>query len=334
MDTLTRNKITYTNLILSISIIFHHAYNLNVYSLEGTLLSKIEYFLLEIFEISVPLFFLLSAFLFYQNLTNDNIIAKLKSRIFSLVIPYLAWNLVGYLYFQFVNLIPFIRNNYSGEISDFSFIEMLKQCVIGDYNLVTWFLGVLIIYTFINPLIYHLSKSKIVANILLVLSFLLCLLPRNNITVNYCFYYIGIYLALYKKEWFLKSNLKKTVCLFMLLTILFSYIYFRIEYCSVLGRVLYSTLSILLWKYFDVLRKDVKTTWWFSYTIFFYCCHEFILEPIEKIIYILIGNNLIGAAIDFVFAPIITFLIMVVILSVIKKIPFLFKVLTGFRKEK
>ena len=53
---LTRNKIRYVNLALSFFVVFHHAYNVNVYELSGGLLYILEKYLTSFFEISVPLF--------------------------------------------------------------------------------------------------------------------------------------------------------------------------------------------------------------------------------------------------------------------------------------
>ena len=77
MKQTTRNKFTYVSFILACMIIWHHTYNVNVYNLTG-FFSYLERFLLIIQDTSVPLFFIMSAFLFYYNLDNNNLISKLK----------------------------------------------------------------------------------------------------------------------------------------------------------------------------------------------------------------------------------------------------------------
>lgn len=50
---------------------------------------------------SVPMFFIISGYLFFRNGVFDTsiYIAKLRSRVNTLLIPYLLWNLIGFIYF-------------------------------------------------------------------------------------------------------------------------------------------------------------------------------------------------------------------------------------------
>lgn len=52
-------------------------------------------------KLSVPIFLLISGYLFFREgsyeLTKELWISKLKKRIFSLLVPYLLWNFIGYI---------------------------------------------------------------------------------------------------------------------------------------------------------------------------------------------------------------------------------------------
>lgn len=50
---------------------------------------------------SVPMFFLISGFLFFRSrtLTNKQYVTKLHNRLYTLLIPYLLWNLIAFPYF-------------------------------------------------------------------------------------------------------------------------------------------------------------------------------------------------------------------------------------------
>lgn len=332
MDLKTKNKITYVNFLLSSFIIFHHAYNVNVYDLSNTLLGTIEKYLLSAFEVAVPLFFIISGYLFFYNCDKTNIKNKLKKRFKSLIVPYLLWNLIGYFYFQIVNLFPFIRDNYFGVIENFSIIGMIKQCFIGDYNTVTWFLRALIIYTYITPIFYLLiNKNKTLSYSVLIISFLLCFISKDEHIINYCYYFLGVFFAINYKDFFIKKhNIKSNMLIF--LSLLFIFVYFDIIYTNILGRIIYGILSISLWFSLDFF-KTLKQPKWFMYnTFFFYCGHEMILEPIEKIFYLLIGNNIFGATLDFVIAPILTIICLSLICYFLNKyFPCIYRPLVGYR---
>lgn len=66
----------------------------------------IDFFSQVLSRISVPLFFFISGFLFFYH-ANFNLSTyknKLKSRIKTLLIPYLLWNLIGFLIFSIKHL--------------------------------------------------------------------------------------------------------------------------------------------------------------------------------------------------------------------------------------
>ena len=95
------------NLILAIMIIFHHVFNLNVdvdkAPMHGGILLNITYvierYLYNLSECAVPIFYFISALLFYRNFdgTKKAYVTKIKSRLFSLALPYLIFNILGYI---------------------------------------------------------------------------------------------------------------------------------------------------------------------------------------------------------------------------------------------
>lgn len=334
MDTELRNKISYTNFFLSLLIIWHHTYNVNVYQLNNGLFYNFQLIILNVCEIAVPFFFFLSAFLFYYNLEDSNLQKKLLARIKSLVIPYLIWNLIGYLYFQIISVFPFISNNYGGEIESFSIFGMMIQMIKGDYNLVTWFLRVLIIYTFTFSIFHKIFRKKWSSWIILICLYLINVLRLNLDFVNCaCFYYLGIHLALnYKSIVFNKYHVfTRIICLIMLSSSVLIFTFNEIYYYSLSGRILYTIMLLSLWVVLDFLRTDKKPKWWMAQNLFYYCGHEMVLEPIEKIFFILLGSNMFGAVIDYFFAPVITVILIVFASSIIRKFDFIYNLLTGYR---
>ena len=118
-------------------------------------------------RVSVPLFFFFSGFLFYYKTDFNGITyaKKVKSRIQSLLIPYLIWNIFLLALYYFVQKIPDINALFSGEkerIADFSVVDYLHAFGIGSdfpINYQFWFLRDLIILVVAAPLIFYFIRS-------------------------------------------------------------------------------------------------------------------------------------------------------------------------------
>lgn len=109
----------------------------------------------ELSGIVVPLFFFISGFLFFfhSDFSKQTYIHKLRKRIYTLLIPYLFWNLIPFI----INL----SNLLSSEslMSDI-WIE-LRHNFWGCYgNYPLWFLRNLIIVTLFTPILYCFIKHS------------------------------------------------------------------------------------------------------------------------------------------------------------------------------
>ena len=334
MNTQTRNKITNVSFLLAIFIVWHHTYNVDVYDLTG-FLKWFEKYMMYVFDTAVSLFFMLSAFLFYYNVDENNIIHKLKSRISSLIIPYLLWNLIGYIYFQLLALFPFIRQYYGGNIDAFSFSGMIKAMFTGDYNLVTWFLRNLIVYTFTFPVLYKIIKNKFVYNVTLIICLVLSYLyaQKSELIAYVVYYVIGIGFAYFDKELFLRRYSKKQrlVALLVFIILIGIFTFFEISDTSIIRIIIYSICSYMMWIFLDFLANNKEVKWYKHIGFIFFVSHEMVLEPVEKLFYLLLGKNVPGAILDYIFAPIITIGIIIGISYLLRKIPALWNILSGHR---
>ncbi|HET9824959.1 MAG TPA: acyltransferase [Chitinophagaceae bacterium] len=117
-------------------------------------------------RVAVPLFFLMSGYLFYFGFqwSMKNYAAKLKSRIKTLLIPFLFWNIVTLLVFALAEAIPDTRNFLSGKnisISDFNVFDYFNA-IFGFTRLPIayqfWFIRDLIILAVLSPMIYFLNN--------------------------------------------------------------------------------------------------------------------------------------------------------------------------------
>ena len=94
---------------------------------------SISFFVERIACLAVPGFFMCSGYLFYRNLTWGNIPEKLKRRVYSLVIPFLIWNVLYYLLHLTARQLPYLGKLFDTAVP-FSLQEFLNAVFFYKYN--------------------------------------------------------------------------------------------------------------------------------------------------------------------------------------------------------
>lgn len=317
MELRVRRKIQYLSLILAISVLFIHTYNVEVYGLSketggmGTILWQVEQFFNTVQMACVPFFFMISGYLFFRNYSWDNVLEKYRSRICSLLIPYFIWCTIYFILYFFCTNITAISRYMNMEKVLLSPTYYLNYLWNSTYT-VLWFVKSLLL-TIINAPIYYAlfvkKKTHLWDACSLIGSFMLivyCLLINMKIIVfsipltnlNLYFLFGGI-LAVRchtviesRNRW---SSLLGVIgvggCLF---------------YVGIMGEVnevwtlLFITSS---WYAIDCFTYGREPAWWMKQTFFIYCAHSFILEALEKLWLILAGRTAWAAALDYFLMP-------------------------------
>lgn len=115
----------------------------------------------HITNLAVPSFFFLSAFLFFRNYTPNKTYAKLKSRVKSLLVPYIIWNVVSVLWLVLVYSLPFAKQFMSSEAIILTPYNVLVDGIIlSRYNLL-WFVGTLMLLHLLCPLFYKVYRHRV-----------------------------------------------------------------------------------------------------------------------------------------------------------------------------
>lgn len=127
----------------------------------------------NITNIAVPLFFMISGYLFFLK-TNDFTFAeykvKIHKRIKSLLLPYFLWNIIIFFVYLFVqNLMPQMTSGRTKLIADYSLYDYLLSFwsmsyvydggMNGPMDSPLWFVRDLIIMVLLSPVIYWLVKK-------------------------------------------------------------------------------------------------------------------------------------------------------------------------------
>ncbi len=349
---LKKEKLLNYSAVMSILVVLIHSMNIWNYnlSLQGTTLEKIvfciEKFISDdIARIGVPSFFMLSGLLFYRDFDFSKYPSKMKSRFFSLFIPYLLWNL-----FRFAYLYALGKFSPEGSFLHetrvvFTIPNLLEGLFFYKYNLGYWFMYQLILYTLLCPLVYVLLKKKPVGIITLcALVVLFCSDILGDFTINVCnrrflqidglFYYmLGAFVGLHHFE-LANKNSKLTrrlglcgVLLGQLLYVLFHvthWLFFHIAFCAV--------SAISFWYLFDIFGKKNLPAAITTITFFIYSAHGTVLELLQGFVATYFPIHALTALIEYLLLPVITLAILVVISCALKRFtPRVWKLVNGGR---
>ena len=108
-------------------------------------------------RIAVPLFFLMSGYLFFNGFkpTVANFALKYKRRFFSYLIPFVFWSFLTFVFFYVVQSVPGLKAYFSGRhVVDYTLLECIDAVFLNSLNSPLWFLNTLIFLTMFSPIIY------------------------------------------------------------------------------------------------------------------------------------------------------------------------------------
>ena len=152
MESGWKERIDNTKWILTLLIVLYHIQLLG--SAEG-LTADIFMYIKNLGDCVVPAFALISGYLFFYNADSfASVKAKMCRRIWTLLIPYLAWNLLNSLYLL-------VRNNgVRGFFGGLLTFNWYRYCILGDASPHFWYIFMLMFWTVLAPALYILIKDK------------------------------------------------------------------------------------------------------------------------------------------------------------------------------
>lgn len=127
-------------------------------------------------EVIVPCFFFISGYLFFRTYTPSNFLKKLRTRLRSLLLPYLLWNaLFALAWYVALRLVPsFISDRFSYD----SIADVLTGIVSCQYT-VLWYVGVIFVYALVAPLLWLMVRSRRLFPLWLLVSCVVCVVFRH-----------------------------------------------------------------------------------------------------------------------------------------------------------
>lgn len=203
-DTRLSKAITWLRFPLIFLIIMLHCYS--VVRLEGsheTYFKVLYPFSLWLGEAGVPGFFFISGFLFFLSKKTYN--QKLKTRLHTLLIPYLIWNFLLLLLYLTAFAIGYPQDINGRNISDFTIIDYLRLFWDrGSYdngNFVPllcplWYIRNLLIMSLLSPIIYYIIRYTREVFLFVVTAWWLMSYHNAFIPQTILFFSLGAYFSI------------------------------------------------------------------------------------------------------------------------------------------
>ena len=329
-------KIHNANVLMTILIVALHSTNVGDIRLNP---------IRTICDMAVPTFFCISAFLYYQEWqpTWQFYKKKIYSRLFSLLIPYIVYNII--FYFYYIVKIHILHTCIDKDIPIAPF-EAILCIIMGVPDGVLWFIQVLLGFTLIAPFLGILIRtSRFSIFPIIIVGFIL-----HYYTSYYSLLYwipcyaFGCYCAFYQDE--LKQIHKSVQSSHIYLSLGGSksfFIVFIIISCICFYETRHQTLYYiyritvpigLLWVYAE---NNIVPEWIVDkikpYTFYMYCMH---IGFIYTIFGVLTGSG-ISPNHWFLWPFLLTFTTTIILLlltgKILRKTPVIWGLLTGFRNK-
>lgn len=332
------NKINYMYFILSVLVILIHSIN------NETFFQRLFSIDNGIGQFAVPLFFVISGFLYFRNVVSiHDIPKKIQKRIYTLLIPFLIWNLIYYI----IHLILKPENG-------FSLARLMDAMLNYTYNPSFWFLFQLILLVAITPIIYYVISKDYFFFLWIIFISLLIMFHIDIPFINedaIIYFSIGSYFSkLYNKGKIFLVD-KKAFVITLVITIgLFMINRFVYGLCAIDYQKYNSifTLSIiflrvsgafLIFYLCDIIFMYDKLPEFMKNTFFLYAIHYMIVKFLIIIThyftykYLNITLTTIIENIVFVISPIVCIVINYYLSRfLIRKIPKVYSFITGDRR--
>lgn len=340
-------KITLLNVIATFLIVVLHAETPMRFGRELSINSTpFVYVVFTLAQVAVPLFFLISGLLFYKDCEWKDLPQKLYRRIFSLVIPFLIWNLFFVAVFWAISRVPFIADKMNAP-ADLSTAKDWLMAVWHTRFTPLWFIKFLITYNLLSPAVLLVIKNKYIG-VAIAVGLLATAYFLNWDRFSDILYWMPEYLTgavlgrhLYSKNNHMDSGLfsncskaVKTITLSILagiLVITYLITLFKSDFLIFFRFI----TPIAIWLFTDCALKDefkdrfvIKK--WMGYSFFIYATHLFLLNVEQALVRAYLPNTMTVVNLTFIITPVVTFVLIVLIANWLSRYKF-YKYLTGGR---
>jgi len=307
-------KIKVVSFFSIVMVVLLHCYNLDTkfdginLALEKNYNWFIQNFIsYGITRVAVPLFFIISGYLFFYTFKGESdFLSKIKKRFSTLVIPFLIWSSFGILFYFILQSVPQSRVFFSKKlIVDYNFVDWWRALIAQPISYQLWFLRDLIVLTILSPVIFTIIRQFGIFFLLIIFPFWFLTIDNVIFTSEaLLFFSLGIFLSLKYRDIPNKKVSRKTALIFLCvwLTLLIIKTIYQIYYEDYFIIFALQKLSICLgivsvWLSYDVafpkIKNKLEKVQVFSFSFFIYVFHEPILTFVKKGLFLVLGKSVI-----------------------------------------
>lgn len=304
---------------------------------------------------AVPLFFLMSGYLFFRGYEHS--VGWYKNKILKRLrtngIPYIFWGLTVIAFFAVAQAIPVTKQYFSSvdrQIAQFSPSQWLNAIFLSPINSPLWFLRDLIVLALISPIISLLCRKVPYLLLPLVAAWCIFGLPIYVIRVESLFFFsCGAFLSLYAKDKLESFSVPKRLGI-GLIVIWLVFISCKVFHLTgldsgvlidgdfnpvhdVLSKINAIFGAAVLWFAYDLFVKEEKTVLPFArYSFLMFVMHHPLISVIKKLLMTLLSVSYLSSVIVFFTSFAFTVIFVVLFGSILRKfLPRFYALITGGR---
>ncbi len=355
MNEYLKTKIRVLSFFLVVLVVYVHSYNIDIkinngvkYSANGFVFFIEEFFSQGLNRIASPLFFIISGYLFFANITGkvSDFISKFNKRVKTLVIPFLFWSLTGLVVYWVLQMLPFSDVFFTKlPLNEYSISKLFHTLILNPIPYQLWYVRDLTLFVILSPLLFILIRR--VRFTMLFICLVLWLIDFNFIifrSQSFFFFISGAILGTHYKELTLQRGPWKSWPLFSLWLVLFlikttlifkgfqnSIILTQLHKAGIISGIL--AVNFMYDNIYDRIESDIyKMRHIFVYTFFIFAAHEPLLIIIKKMLFYLLNSSSVSAFFIYFMAPLITISLCLISAVLIRSYaPRLYGVMTGWR---
>lgn len=284
------NKIVILSFLLCVGVVYQHTQFRPELS---TSFDNLHKFIFFIVETCVPFFFAISGYLFFRNYSVDKICRKFKSRVKTLLIPYLIWNTLFVAFMLVMNSLGLIS-----KLGIQCSVRGIITAIINSECSPLWFVKYLMVFVVLSPVVYYLLRNKLIG--LIAIFAMLALNIYNyetgafgeaiNVNANtfcmfnyqFVYYVLGAYGALcFGKAIEEPGKLGGIIGATAVVGLILLHCFYLQKDEDIVQSHAFRLLWIpAVWFAYDLFGNIAVKTW-MKYSFFIYCSHMFIIYCIQ-----------------------------------------------------
>lgn len=339
-------KVTLLNVLLTFSIVLLHAETPIRWGLPLDATHGFIYWTHQLTQIGVPTFFFLSGLLFYRGCKFSDIECKLRSRVHSLLIPYLLWNVIFVVIYSALAHLPVVAQRMNA-VHVWHSMKEVVFAVINARCTDLWFVKDLMLFCAFSAFLFICVERLRSALLLLFISTAFALsadlgyehpmlwLPSylSGAVVGRYFVYDrnGGYMRFMGRHGRAARLLAGTILTATLLLLCFlsgrdggGYAFL---YRFAAPLMIWAVMDLLLYSY---IAKRFVVRSWMGYMFFIYCVHHFVLNILQKFVVLSLPPTDVVLNLTYVLSPIVAVITLLAVARVLSRYRF-FSILTGGR---